>query len=188
MENDRTSIAYLGLGGNLGDRAATLRTAIFRLARVPGVVFSQERDAASLYESAPEGGPPDQGDYLNTVVRVRTALSPPSLLEATTIIERLLGRTRGVRNAPRTIDVDLLLFDDRVLSERELTVPHPRLAERRFVLDPLCELAPDLAHPLLHCPLRELRRRLVAGSPGEKIHRIAGPEWVKEDVPMVLTG
>jgi 2-amino-4-hydroxy-6-hydroxymethyldihydropteridine diphosphokinase len=135
--------AFLGLGSNLGDRLANLQRAVALLASTPGIeVVASSR----VWETEPVGGPP-QPEYLNAVVLVRTELEPDDLLAAAQGVEAALGRTRGVRWGPRTIDVDLLLIDRVALDRPDLTVPHPRLLERAFVLLPLLELEPDPVLP-----------------------------------------
>lgn len=132
---------YLGLGSNLGDRDANLARALELLDGRLGI------DAvSSVYESEPVGYSA-QPEFLNLVVRVQTDLAPRALLDVLQGIERTLGRERHFRNAPRIIDVDLLLYDQQVLNEQGLTVPHPRMMERDFVLRPLIELEPELRHP-----------------------------------------
>jgi 2-amino-4-hydroxy-6-hydroxymethyldihydropteridine diphosphokinase len=136
-------VAYLGLGSNLGDRLATLQAAVDRLGREPGIRV----DASSrVWETAPVGGPA-QPDYLNAVIRIDTDLEPADLLAACLRVEAALGRVRTERWGPRTIDVDVLLYDERTVDEPDLQVPHPRLAERAFLLAPLLELAPDPVLP-----------------------------------------
>jgi 2-amino-4-hydroxy-6-hydroxymethyldihydropteridine diphosphokinase len=136
-------LVYLGFGSNLGDRHAVLDSAIARLADSG---FRNLRQS-SRYETAPMGFL-DQPWFLNMVVEAETDLSPRAALRHVRGIERELGRTRTYKNGPRIIDIDLLLFGDVVLAGTRLTIPHPRMCERRFVLDPLVELAPDLAHPV----------------------------------------
>jgi 2-amino-4-hydroxy-6-hydroxymethyldihydropteridine diphosphokinase len=132
--------AYLALGSNLGDRAAHLQAAVDALAATPGVrVVAVSR----VYETAPVGGP-EQGDYLNAVLAVDTDLAPMQLLEAAQECERRAHRVRDVRFGPRTLDVDVLLYDDVHLDDPVLTIPHPRMWERGFVLAPLHDVAPDL--------------------------------------------
>jgi 2-amino-4-hydroxy-6-hydroxymethyldihydropteridine diphosphokinase len=134
--------AYVGLGGNLGDAQGQVEAAFAALAATPGV---QQVTLSSLYRSAPvdAGGP----DYVNAVAAFETTLSPHALLGALQAIEDRFGRERPYRNAPRTLDLDLLLFGDRQMSDPVLTVPHPRLHLRAFVLQPLAELAPGLVLP-----------------------------------------
>jgi 2-amino-4-hydroxy-6-hydroxymethyldihydropteridine diphosphokinase len=131
--------AFVGLGSNLGDRRARLASAFAALSLLPG---TQLVARSSLYESAPvdAGG----GDYLNAVARLRTSLAPLELLHALQAIEAEAGRQRPYPNAPRSLDLDLLLYGDRAIESDELTLPHPRLQERAFVVAPLLEIAPDL--------------------------------------------
>src|SRR4051794_40091653 len=123
--------AYIALGSNLGDRWATLKAAVRRLRAEPGlrVVAMSE-----CYETAPLDCPPGSGDYLNAVVAVETERDPHDLLKLLHRIEHQFGRIRGEVNAPRTLDLDLLLYGDRVVNTPELVVPHPRMHERAFVL------------------------------------------------------
>jgi len=131
--------AFVGVGSNLGDREAHLSSALRGL---PGVVA-----VSRLYETEPVGGPEGQGLYLNLVVELDTELGPRGLLEVARGLEEAAGRERGVRNGPRTLDVDVLLVGDAVVDEDDLVVPHPRMFERRFVVEPLAELAPELVPP-----------------------------------------
>lgn len=138
-----TARAFLGLGSNLGDRWSHLRRAVDQLRagnRAPVTAVSR------VYETAPLGGPEDQGPYLNVVVElaVHPGADPYRLLEECRRLEAAAGRVRSVRWGPRTLDVDVLWIDGVVLAEPDLTVPHPRWRQRRFVLAPLAELAPDL--------------------------------------------
>ena len=132
--------AYLALGSNLGDRAAYLQTAIDSLAAARDVTIVE---ISSVYETGPVGGP-DQGRYLNAVVALDTALSPRELLALAQRLETDAKRVRRERWGPRTLDVDVLLVGDAVVSEPDLEVPHPRMWERGFVLAPLHDVAPDL--------------------------------------------
>jgi 2-amino-4-hydroxy-6-hydroxymethyldihydropteridine diphosphokinase len=135
--------AYLGLGSNVGDRLRNLQSAADLLdARTDLRVAASSR----VWETDPVGGPP-QPDYLNAVLEVQTELAPRGLLEACQHVEEALHRDRAVRWGPRTIDVDILLFDDVSMNEPDLTIPHPRLQERAFVVLPLMELAPELLLP-----------------------------------------
>ncbi|HUY22901.1 MAG TPA: 2-amino-4-hydroxy-6-hydroxymethyldihydropteridine diphosphokinase [Acidimicrobiales bacterium] len=131
--------AFVGLGSNLGDRLAILRRAVDGLPDVVAV--------SQVYETEPVGGPPDQGPYLNLVVELATTLSPRALLETARRLEAEAQRRRDVRWGPRTLDVDVLLVGDVTVDEDDLVVPHPRMWERRFVLEPLAELAPELVPP-----------------------------------------
>ena len=145
--------AYLGLGSNLGERALHLRHAVEQLrARL-----STALEVSPVYETAPLGGP-DQGRYLNCVVRVVTDRSPRQLLELAHELEYEAGRVRTVVNGPRTLDVDVLLVGDLVVDETDLVVPHPRIAERGFVLAPLEDLDPALVPP-------DWRDRLATSDP-----------------------
>ena len=148
------AVAYIGLGANLGDRMTMLRTAIQRLETLGGIA-----GVSSLYETEPVGYLA-QPSFLNAVVALDTAQAPADLLGALLSIERDLGRVRSFPNAPRTLDLDLLLVDDVILDTPELTLPHPRLHERAFVLVPLAEIAPELVLPGTGKTMQELLRTL----------------------------
>lgn len=164
---------YLGLGGNLGDRRAHLRAALARLA--PAVRLEA---VSSLYETEPVGYR-DQPDFLNAAARATTALDPYGLLAHLRGIERALGREERFRNAPRTVDLDILAYDEMTIDEVGLVIPHARLPERAFALAPLVELAPELPHPWLGRPMRELLEALEL-SPHERVRRHEGPEWAAD--------
>jgi 2-amino-4-hydroxy-6-hydroxymethyldihydropteridine diphosphokinase len=132
------TVAYVGLGSNLGDRETTIRAAIAALDGVVGVSELRETDPVGFTE---------QPAFLNGAIAVETQLSPRELLESLLAIERELGRERGERWGPRTIDLDLLLYGTETVNEPGLTVPHPHLHERRFALEPLAELDPELVVP-----------------------------------------
>jgi 2-amino-4-hydroxy-6-hydroxymethyldihydropteridine diphosphokinase len=137
-------LAYIGLGSNLGDREATIRAALERLAAGPEI---EVEAVSSLRETDPVGYV-DQPRFLNGAARLRTELPPRALLARLQDVERQLGRERsGPRFGPRTIDLDLLLYDNKQIDENDLQIPHPRLAERRFVLEPLAELDGGLEVP-----------------------------------------
>ena len=143
MEGSLTT-GYLGLGANEGDRLANLRAARDALGRHGVEVLA----ASSVYETAPQGEVTDQPDFLNAVLRVRTALGPEQLLDACKSVERELGRASGgVRHGPRPIDVDVLLLGGLEHSSDRLVLPHREVTRRRFVLEPLLELDPELALP-----------------------------------------
>lgn len=134
---------FIALGANLGDPAATVRAAIQALRELPAVAFVA---ASSLYRTAPVGLK-HQPDFINAVAELATDIPPPELLDALFGIEARFGRSRSVRNAPRTLDLDLLLYGDETSDDPHLTLPHPRLHERAFVLAPLAEIAPQLVIP-----------------------------------------
>lgn len=156
-----THLAYLALGSNLGDKNAYLDQAVEKLADREGILSLME---SSRIITPPMGGPAGQGDYLNSVCRVETTLSPQELLAATQAVEAALGRDRGsgyVRWGPRTIDIDILLYDDIIVESPALTIPHRGLSERYFVLKPLTELAPNLVVPGAGGTVTEMLERLV---------------------------
>ena len=134
--------AFLSLGSNLGDRAAYLRDAVAALEGTGELVA-----CSAVYETEPIGGPEDQGAFLNLVVELRTAKEPLELLAACQELEQAARRERLVHHGPRTLDVDVLTYADAVSDDPVLTLPHPRMRERRFVLVPLAELAPELVEP-----------------------------------------
>jgi 3-oxoacyl-[acyl-carrier protein] reductase len=155
--NDMNSTAYIALGSNLGDRCGTLDRAIELLRGEHGVSV---RRISSYHETAPEGGPPGQDPYLNAAAELETTLQPGELLAALLRTEQSLGRVRRERFGARTLDLDLLLYSDSVIHEDSLTVPHPRMHERRFVLVPLVEIAPHVRHPVMGSTMQELLRTL----------------------------
>lgn len=137
------NIAYIALGANLGDPASTIRAAFGALANLPE---SRVVHCSSLYRTAPVGITA-QPDFVNAVAMLETTLAPAALLEALLDVEHRFGRIRAEKNGPRTLDLDLLLYDDQFVDLPHLTLPHPRLHLRAFVLQPLAELAPDLIIP-----------------------------------------
>lgn len=150
--------AYVGLGSNLGEREATIRTALDHLSRLPETQLVQ---VSSLYDTAPVGEL-DQPTFLNAVAVLETGLDARSLFWNMLLIERRLGRVRhpGRRFGPRTIDLDLLLFGDETIDLPDLKVPHPELARRAFVLVPLVEVDPHAVHPALGLTMTDLLSRL----------------------------
>jgi 2-amino-4-hydroxy-6-hydroxymethyldihydropteridine diphosphokinase len=163
----KRALAAVALGSNVGDRRAHLRVALDRLAALPGVEL---RARSRLRETEPEGGPP-QGRFVNGVVLLSTTLAPRELLDALLAIERAGGRVRRARNGPRTIDLDLLFHGPRgeaVLDEPGLALPHPRMHLRRFVLEPLAEVAPRWRHPTLGRTARALLAELPAAAPAAR--------------------
>ncbi len=160
--------AAVGLGSNLGDRRARLSAAVRRLGAAGTVVA-----VSSLYETAPIGGP-SQGPFLNAVAVVDTGLTPRALLDHCLSVEREAGRRRRIRWGPRSLDLDLLLYD-RVVAEPGLQVPHPRLAARRFALEPLAEAWPEAALPD-GTPVTAL----LAGVADQEVVVAAGPGWWEE--------
>jgi 2-amino-4-hydroxy-6-hydroxymethyldihydropteridine diphosphokinase len=144
------------MGSNLGDRDAHLAAALAALRATRGIEVVA---VSPLYETDPVG-PPPQGAYLNAVVELASALGPHALMRRLLEIESTAGRVRGAeRNAPRSLDLDLLLYGDRQLADPELEIPHPRLADRAFVLEPLCDLAAERVHPVLGETIEALARK-----------------------------
>jgi 2-amino-4-hydroxy-6-hydroxymethyldihydropteridine diphosphokinase len=155
--------AYLGLGSNIGDREQNLREALAKLA-APDLRVAR---LSSVYETEPVGFAAQRW-FLNLVVEIETDLFPMQLLSRTAKIEQALGRARTVKNGPRTLDIDILLYGRAVVRSAKLEIPHPRMAERRFVLAPLAELAPDLRHPVTHQSIRAM----LDGAPGVGIRKL----------------
>lgn len=150
------AIVYLGLGSNLGDRAGYLFRAVEAIDRLERIRCHRVSD---FYETEPVGGPPDQRPFINAAAEIETVLNPATLLERLQNVEQDLGRPpppRQQRWGPRVVDIDVLLYDDLVFSVSGLTVPHPRMHERWFVLRPLVDLAPEVVHPLLHRTMSQL--------------------------------
>jgi 2-amino-4-hydroxy-6-hydroxymethyldihydropteridine diphosphokinase len=147
--------AYLSLGSNLGDRQAFLNEALHRLEAAGAHVLRR----SSIHETEPQDYR-DQPWFLNMAVEVETDLTPQELLAAIQKIETEMGRQRTIPKGPRTIDLDILFYENQVLTTPKLQIPHPRLTERLFVLDPLSEIAPDLRHPVTGKTVRDARSAL----------------------------
>jgi len=156
-EAQERHIAYVAVGSNLGDRRGTIEQALAALERIADVRIEK---ISRIRQTAPVGGPAGQGDYLNLVLEIRTGLAALPLLDVLQSIETMFGRVRTERWGPRSLDLDLLLYDDAVIRTERLIVPHPRMHERRFVLEPLCDIAPGVVHPSLGLKASELLERL----------------------------
>jgi 2-amino-4-hydroxy-6-hydroxymethyldihydropteridine diphosphokinase len=160
-------IVYLSLGSNLGDRAANLQTAIAQVAGLGKV-----EAVSSFYETEPVELTA-QPWFLNCAVKLDTEKMPRQLIAGILSIERGMGRQRKQKNGPRIIDIDILLFGSSIIDLSSLTVPHPKMHERRFVLEPLAEIAPDARHPALKQTVGEMRDALPAG---QAVKRLCGSD------------
>ncbi len=149
------TVVYIGIGSNLGDKRGNCLASVERLS-ARGISVTKR---SSLYETRP-WGVTDQPDFVNMTVEARTTMSPHELLHALKEIEAEMGRKTGSRWGPRIIDLDLLLFDDLIIQDEGLVVPHPLLHAREFVLLPLSEIAPDVVHPLINKKIIELKEML----------------------------
>jgi 2-amino-4-hydroxy-6-hydroxymethyldihydropteridine diphosphokinase len=151
------NLVYLSLGSNVGDRESHIREALVRLQ-------AQGRIAAvsSIYETEPVEFT-DQSWFLNCAAALETTQTPEQLMQNILSIEKEMGRRRTQKKGPRTIDIDILLFSDKVIDLPDLNIPHPALAERRFVLQPLAEIAPEVCHPVLNKTITELLKAMPAG-------------------------
>jgi 2-amino-4-hydroxy-6-hydroxymethyldihydropteridine diphosphokinase len=165
------SLCLIALGSNLGDRVATLDAAVRRLGEIPGIAVLK---SSRWHETAPVGGPAGQGKFLNGAVLLETSLSPEELLAALRRVETDCGRGRDVHWGPRTLDLDLLLYDDLVYATADLAIPHPRMAWRRFVLQPAAEVAPEMVHPTSGWTVGQLLEHLDSSPPYLAIADIPG--------------
>jgi 2-amino-4-hydroxy-6-hydroxymethyldihydropteridine diphosphokinase len=152
MRTTTPIVAYIALGGNVGDREKNIRTALEKLRQSPDITIKR---VSALMEN-PAVGMEDAPPFLNGVAEIETTLGSHALLHRLLEIEREMGRQRRQRWEPRTIDLDLLLYGNQIISSQELIVPHPLMHERRFVLEPLAELAPNLVHPTLQMTIAGL--------------------------------
>ena len=172
-EGVRGIIAFIGIGSNLRDPAVQCRDAFRRIGAIPEIRLLRR---SSLYRTEPVGFQ-DQAWFINAVAEIRTGLRPRKLRDTLKGIEREMGRTDGPRWGPRVIDLDLLLYGQEVVAEEGLIIPHPELHRRRFVLEPLCELASYVIHPAFGVSVRGLLDRLT--DPG-LVERCAAEKWANE--------
>lgn len=153
MTNTENSIAYIALGSNLGNRGVNINKALACLEAVNGLSLVK---ISSIIETVPLGGPVGQGMYFNAVCRIATELTVWELLDVMLETENRLGRVRTEKDGPRIIDLDILLYNDEIIQQERLVIPHPRMANRRFVLELMAEIAPDVVHPVLNATMIEL--------------------------------
>ncbi|MEW6068932.1 MAG: 2-amino-4-hydroxy-6-hydroxymethyldihydropteridine diphosphokinase [Nitrospirota bacterium] len=152
------SVVYIGIGSNLGDRHKNCEHAI-ELLEKRGIIVKKK---SSMHETAP-WGIKDQPVFINMVIEIETGLKPKELLRLLKDVEKEAGRKETFKWGPRIIDLDILLFDDIVLNENDLKIPHPSMHKRDFVLMPLCEIAPDIKHPVLNLSVKDLMQKLSNG-------------------------
>lgn len=167
MRNHGTITAYVGLGANLEDRERNIRAALTKLGQTDGTTVER---VSELIENPPVGMNADAPPFLNAVAQITTTLGSHALLHRLLEIEKELGRQRRRKWEPRTIDLDLLLFGDQIISSQELVVPHPLMHERRFVLEPMAQIAPDAVHPVLQMTIAGLLSDLDSRAKNPNVH------------------
>jgi 2-amino-4-hydroxy-6-hydroxymethyldihydropteridine diphosphokinase len=150
-------VAYIALGANLGDRTGNLRAAVEKLANTPGLKVTK---VSAMMENPAVGGPPDSPPFLNAAAEVETTLQAGELLKRLLDIEKEIGRVRRDKWGPRLIDLDLLLYGDAVFQSAEMSIPHPLMHQRSFVLKPMAEIAPDVMHPIRRRSMSQLLAEL----------------------------
>jgi len=149
--NTKENKTYLALGTNIGDREKNLKNALKKLNNIGTV-----QETSQIYETEPYG-PKDQNDYLNLTLKLITELTPNQLLREIKKIEKDMGRIKKEKNHPRIIDIDILLYDSKIIKEKELKIPHPQMHKRKFVLFPLTDIAPNETHPTLKKTIKQLK-------------------------------
>lgn len=166
MENGANGLyrVFLLVGGNIGDRLKNLQEAKKLIEKKIGTI----EKVSSLYETA-AWGMEDQPDFLNQALQVATSLAPLNLLDELLAVEREMGRIRNEKFGPRTVDIDILLYGDRTIDHHDLIIPHPRMAQRRFVLEPLAEIAANVKHPINHYTIAEMLQNCHDKLPVKKI-------------------
>jgi len=150
------SIAYIGLGSNIGDRLENCKQAL----RLMNTARTQVLQVSSFYQTSPAGYT-DQPDFINAAAKIQTQLDPVELLDFLQQIELSLGKNITVRWGPRSIDLDIVLYDNLIINQGRLQIPHPRMLERAFVLTPLAEIAPEMIHPVMGKTIAELAKNVV---------------------------
>ncbi len=170
-----SEIAYLSFGSNLGDRAANLRAAVAQLIDSPGAGRDESirlLKSSALYETQPVDVP-NQPWFLNCIATIETNMTPRELLQRALQVEAAMGRLRMGEKTSRNIDIDIVLFGDRIIDESGLKIPHPEMHRRRFVLEPLVEIAPEVVHPALKKTARELLAELPNGQTVRRLEPLA---------------